>query len=165
MGRAQDFLRNAVSQHEGDDCLLWPFSTNGIGYGRINNKLVHRIVCEQFHGAPPHVMSEAAHLCGVRLCCSPRHLSWKTHRENMADMRVHGTVNVGSRNGAAKLTEDDVLKIHALAGQRSQRQIARQFGVYQTTVRDVLIGKSWGHVRALVAKLATAKSEAARARK
>lgn len=143
---AQAFYRDVALKHSGDECLLWPYATNGIGYGRIGNKLVHRLVCEHFHGSPPSLKSEAAHLCGNRLCCSHRHLEWKSHAENIADKKTHGTATAGESHGTSKLTENEVRRIRELAGVTSQRAIARMFGVNQGTISDIVRRESWGHV-------------------
>lgn len=145
MGKAQQFFKDVVLTYEGGACLIWPHAENGIGYGVLGTKLVHRLVCEHFNGPPPLNM-EAAHSCGNRRCCTPKHIRWKTHAENMADMRQHGTVNHGARNGAAKLTDTDVLAIRALSGRFSQRAIAKQFGVNQGTISDIVRREAWAHV-------------------
>ena len=53
----------------------------------------------------------------------------------------------GSRNPAAKLTEDDVREILELldAGER-QHDIAAQFGVSQCIVSKINTGEMWRHV-------------------
>src|SRR5690554_2084974 len=66
----------------GDDCLPWPFEMNKrTGYGSIKVEGVRvpasRMVCIVAHGEPPSTKHDAAHSCGVRSCCNPRHLSWK----------------------------------------------------------------------------------------
>lgn len=39
-----------------DDCLIWPFSPNMMGYGQVslNGKILraHRVMCEWVHGPP-----------------------------------------------------------------------------------------------------------------
>ncbi len=142
---AKTFYQEVVLKHSSDECLQWPFATNGLGYGVLGNKLVHRLVCEHFYG-PPDGKREAAHSCGNRGCCARGHVSWKTHSENMADMKLHGTVNIGSRNGAAVLTDAKVLAIRELSGRQTQRWIASAFGVNQATVSDIIRRETWGHV-------------------
>lgn len=52
------------------------------------------------------------------------------------------------KRGGAKLTKEAVLEILLLldAGQQTQPQIARQFGITQTSVSAIATGKTWGHV-------------------
>lgn len=142
---AKTFFKEVVLVHLDDSCLIWPFAANGLGYGVVGNKLVHRLVCEHFHGQP-HDKQEAAHSCGNRRCCAKAHISWKTHAANMADMKAHGTVNCGVRNGASKLTDADVVAIRNLAGKVPQRSIADTYGVNQGTISDIIRRESWAHV-------------------
>lgn len=75
---------------------------------------------------------------------NPRHLSWKTHAENMADTLVHGTSTRGERHGYAKLTERDVREIVVLKGEMAQRVIGVRYGVSQSLVSLIHRGRAWG---------------------
>lgn len=95
----QKYLENVVLKFVSDECLIWPYSKNGVGYGQIRKGyeklLVHRIACEALHGPPPTQKHEAAHNCGKGHlgCCNPHHLRWATRAENQADRKIHGTAN------------------------------------------------------------------------
>lgn len=53
----------------------------------------------------------------------------------------------GVDNNHAKLTESDVRQIREMsAAGRDNASIARSFGVYRSTVRNIVIGKTWRHV-------------------
>jgi hypothetical protein len=106
---------------------------------------VHRIICEEINGPPPTLKHEVAHSCGQgRLgCVTPKHLRWATRVENREDMIAHGTRNYGERNGGAKLTKPQVLAIRATPRTISNRQIARNYGVSETTVHAILARKKW----------------------
>lgn len=71
-------------------------------------------------------------------------LALGTHKLNMADMASKGWAPRGSRNGAAKLTERDVLAIRA--DSRPQRAIASRFGISQAQVWSIKTGQSWAHI-------------------
>jgi len=149
-GAVGDYLRNTVFRYDGDECLIWPFSTNK-GYGQIcvgNNKLVgaHRVVCEHVHGKAPSPAHHAAHSCGngSKGCVTKRHLSWKTPVENQADRLIHGTHGRGERCATAKLSEAEVRKMRSLIGVEQQRDIAAQFGVSISLVSMIKSGKCWG---------------------
>ncbi|RWO22837.1 helix-turn-helix transcriptional regulator [Mesorhizobium sp.] len=43
----------------------------------------------------------------------------------------------------AKLTEADVIKVRAMKGMRTQREIAAQFGISRQQVGDIIRGKRW----------------------
>jgi hypothetical protein len=135
--------------YDGDECLIWPYSTKGHGYAvfKVDGKqcMVTRFICEKEHGPPPTAKHQAAHSCGKGhlACVTKRHLSWKTPAENSADRNIHGTDNRGEKNGSAKLTEPDVDKIRSLKGAMSQRAIARLFGVTPPTIGSIHRGKAW----------------------
>jgi hypothetical protein len=147
---AYDWLvRHAA--HEGDDCLPWPFHTGRDGYGRVhreNGRLTtaSRLMCEIAHGPPPSPTHEAAHSCGKgnRGCTNPRHLRWDTPTGNHADKIEHGTTNRGERQGAHKLSENDVRTIRRLAATETQASIARHFRIDQSTVSDIKTRRRWG---------------------
>lgn len=135
--------------YHGDDCLFWAHSCDPRGYAQVGvaGKTfgVSRLICEAVNGPPPSPTHEAAHSCGNGHlgCITKRHLSWKTHAENMADMIAHGRSTRGDRNLSAKLSESDVRAIRALKGQVSQKEIASRFGVSTTTVCSILNGRLW----------------------
>ena len=54
---------------------------------------------------------------------------------------------IGERNGSAKLNPQKVREIRAKSINGSaQHAIAREYLVAQSSVRDILIGKTWKHV-------------------
>lgn len=58
---------------------------------RIKSKrLVHRLVCEAFHGPAPGPMHVAAHWNDIGTDNRPSNLRWATARENVADMIRNG---------------------------------------------------------------------------
>lgn len=61
--------------------------------------MVHRLVCEAFHGPQPTKYHEVAHWDGDRLNNAPSNVRWATHKENEADKIRHGKVASGDRNG------------------------------------------------------------------
>ena len=128
-----------------DECIIWPFSTGTNGYPQIkhgNHGRAHRLVCETIHGPAPTSAHEVAHSCGVKLCINYRHLRWATHAENIADKFAHGTHNLGERNQLAKLTEQDARAI--LCDDRSNVEIAGDYGVHVSTIWAIKNRKSWG---------------------
>jgi hypothetical protein len=149
-GEAGEFFRDTVLAYGEDDCLIWPYSRNGEGYGRLWHKgrprSVHRIVCEAIHGPAPTSKHEAAHSCGRGHdgCVAPNHLSWKTPAENHADMVDHGTAPRGEASPNVKLTEANVRKIRLLKGRKSKASIAREFGVSRRLIQHIYSGNSWG---------------------
>lgn len=148
-GLPKKFLYETALNYRGDNCLKWPFADNGVGYGVINinhkMQLVHRVVCEIVHGLPPSKTHQAAHSCGKghEGCCAPLHLSWKTRAENRHDTIRHGTHKFGENHVWAKLTQQNVRAIRALAATKSQQALADQFGVSRILVRHIINRKQW----------------------
>jgi hypothetical protein len=147
--KAHKFYTEVVLTHQDDECLIWPFSKSR-GYATLGvngkTKYVSRLVCEAFHGPPPSPYHQAAHSCGKGHigCVNRRHLSWKTRKENYADSIRHGTAVYGERHGQAKLTVQDVIAIRA--SKETQRVIAEKFGIFQTTVSEIVRRKIWKEV-------------------
>src|SRR5690349_16938907 len=108
-GEAQRFYRDVVLPYEGDDCLFWPYSKWGRGYGHVwadgRQQYVHVLVCREANGPAPTPKHEAAHSCGKGHlgCCARKHLSWKTRSENHADKITHGTMLRGDTHPRSKL--------------------------------------------------------------
>jgi hypothetical protein len=134
--------------YSGDDCLIWPWSKNPInGYGHLviakKAYAAHRLMCEIVHGPKPSPQHQAAHSCHNRACVNPRHLSWKTHSENMLDKRENGTVNNAWWGNRGKLTPAEASAILDLKGHKTQAAIAKQFGITESNVRNLHNGKIW----------------------
>lgn len=147
-GAASKFLHDALLWTS-DDCLIFPYSTGSVGYavGRADGRKIngHRWICEQVHGKPTGRM-DAAHSCGNRSCVNPLHLRWATRSENLADRDAHGTHQKGENAPWAKLTADDVREIRRLRGVDTQEAIGRRFGIPQSYVSEIQLGKVWESV-------------------
>ena len=148
-GLARAFLEAAVTSST-SECVIWPFKKNRKGYGAINiggtTIETHRLVCIRAHGNPPPGKWDAAHECGKTSCVNPRHISWKTRKDNLADCERHGTKPIGEQLHNAVLTEQDIREIRSLSGAKTQREIAALFGIHQVHVSQIIRGKVWGHV-------------------
>ena len=133
-------------------CWPWMGSEDSGGYGHIGigrkTKKAHRVAFFLANGKWPE--NDACHTCDNRACCNPAHIFDGTHAENMADMKAKGRrkgINSGERNGRAQLTEADAREIkRLLATGMSQWEIANQFGVGQTQISKIELGKAWRDV-------------------
>lgn len=147
--KPSEYLSSVVLKYDGGDCLIWPYARNKKGYAHIgvNKKtiLISRIACEEENGPPPFDGAEAAHSCGNGDggCVARKHLRWATRLENDADKEIHGTVNIGARNGSNKLSESSVIEIYNAKGTATQTRIAKDFGVSRWTVSDIHNGRIW----------------------
>lgn len=137
--------------HDGNACLIWPYSAIASGYGLVKGGgkrlFAHREMCQLANGEPPSSEHEAAHSCGNGHlgCVHPKHLRWDTHQGNMGDILLHDTHTRGERQPTHKLTEAEVLTIRSLygSGNISQVQLARQFGVGQVQIGRIIRRERW----------------------
>ena len=137
---------------------LVPYTINGNcwkGYRRVKLMLpsgqkaillVHRLVCEAFHGPAPTPQHHAAHGDGDRQNNLARNLRWATALENVGhDRKRHGRNPEGERNGRAKLTREDVAAIRkSYSGKRGDiNRLCEQYGIKRTAMRAVVNGSHW----------------------
>lgn len=125
--------------YNGDDCQFWPLHCHPkTGYGEmsLNGKIMkaHRHMCELAHGLAPSPLHQAAHECGNRNCCNPRHLSWKTPSGNQLDRRKHGTTSHWQWGKNPKLSPEQRAEIIEARGQKTQQELADEFGVTFQTI-------------------------------
>lgn len=139
-GTALKFLNDFVDP-ETDECVLWPYSSHGNGYGsKIDpHGYPHQIICRKFHGAVPTSEHEVAHHCGNRRCINPRHVRWATPLENNNDRKKHGTTG-------HKLTAAKVRQIKARP-QENRAELASEFDVDVSTIWHIRSEKTWGWVK------------------
>lgn len=55
---------------------------------------VHRLVCEAYHGPPPHEGAMVRHLNGNPTDNRPENLAWGDHDDNLLDLHLHVAVDV-----------------------------------------------------------------------
>jgi hypothetical protein len=105
---------------------------------------VCRYICEKLNGSPPTPEHEAAHSCGKGHlgCVNGSHLRWDTHRGNMADMIIHGTVIRGEPSLQSKLTERQISQIKSMQNTHTHTQLAKLFGVTQVTITRIINDKN-----------------------
>lgn len=110
---------------------------------------IHRLILLAFIGPPPEGDYEAAHNDGNPLNNRPENLLWKTPKENQADRKRHGTFNppVGE-DASHKLTEEQIRKIRIryATGVITQKQLAKEYGIHQVTVSEIVTRKIWRHI-------------------
>lgn len=115
--------------------------------GRYVNCMVHRLVLEAFVGMCPDRM-DAAHGNGNRTDNRLENLRWATRRDNLADRVRHGTDIRGEQQHAHKLTEESASQaLLDWANSESQTSIAKRLGVTVGTINQLVLGKTWKHIR------------------
>lgn len=133
------------TQKTSDGCWSWHGSRDRDGYGQmtvggIRFRATHVALTLANHPRP-NISAVAMHSCDNPSCVNPAHLQWGCTADNMKDKNAKGRQAFGSRCGAAKLTENDIIEIRSASG--SQWDIARRFGVDQSTISDILRKKRW----------------------
>ncbi|WP_105133474.1 HNH endonuclease signature motif containing protein [Burkholderia sp. BE12] len=130
-------------------CLIWMGAITPRGYGEITlggrAQRAHRIAYQIAHGPIPPGM-QVLHRCDVRCCVAPGHLFLGKEIDNVRDMIEKGrrASTAGARNGAAKLTDDQVRAIRS--DLRAQTAVAEAFGIHQSLVSLIRARKRWAHV-------------------
>jgi hypothetical protein len=121
--------------------------------GEKKDPLAHRLVWIAFEGPIPDGL-EINHKNSVRDDNRLTNLELTTRSGNcIYGFRMNGrpapnNPSPGSKNGSAKLTEDDIPKIFAMAeAGYFQREIAKKFGVSQRAIGRILLGQGWQHIR------------------
>lgn len=134
--------------------------------GRNDGRKVqaHRFSWELHAGEIPEEMN-VLHHCDNRRCVRPDHLFLGTHDDNMKDKVAkgrsacaangnHGTITKphriarGTRNGNAKLTDDDIRSIRENYGKsgNSSYVLADRYGVSKTMILNIVNNKVWRHI-------------------
>ena len=134
-------------------CLEWTGARTSAGYGNFYAgkdqwTLAHRFAWEMEFGPVTPGMF-ALHRCDNRLCIRTAHLFLGDQQDNLDDAKRKGRQCRGSRNGSAKLTEDDVRSIRARAASGETRTaIANAFGITYFSVRLIVQRKRWSYLDA-----------------
>lgn len=105
--------------------------------------LVHRLVCEAFHGAPEFDDATVDHINGVRGDNRAENLEWVTRSENTRrQIRDGRCAPTGEAHPLAKLKDKDAAMVPGLyADGESVRAIAKRFGVSASLIYKILSGK------------------------
>ena len=131
-------------------CWIWggwkpgqhyPYASLGTDGNRMT---AHRLAYRLFKGEIPEEYF-VCHSCDSKGCVNPSHLFLGTAKDNLRDAMDKGRFfNCGEANPGAKLSLDDVLKIKAaIANGKSQEALALEFGVSQTNISYIVLGKTW----------------------
>lgn len=133
----------------GDACVDWPWQLTSAGYGLLLRRPATHWALE-FAGRPwhPPLGNYVLHSCDRKTCCNPAHLRWGTPAANSEDAKSRGLTARGDRQGAAKLTESDVLAIRDLYATKraTLRALAAQYGVSLTCIHGVVHRRLWKYV-------------------
>lgn len=157
------FWKNVSIKGE-KECWLWQGAKNKGGYGTLwlhgKSHYAHRVA----YGPAGYVVTNpkvlVIHSCDHRDCVNPKHLELSSAGGNSHDMTQKGRHGAhtkperrprGERHGNAKLTAELVQEIRLLGDKTQDKrlsgaELARQYGVAQTLISQILRHKVWAHV-------------------
>lgn len=112
-------------------------------------RLVHRLVCEAFHGLPPPGKPTVAHKDGTRTNNREDNLRWASHSEQRFDQLDHGTMLEGDNHYKSILTDEQVREIRERYVQgdpiNGAAAMAREFGIKYPTMKKITAGMNRKH--------------------
>lgn len=135
-------------------CWLWRGSLDDSGYGRVNwfrqSFRCHRFSYEMEHGPIPRGLV-VMHICDIRPCVRPSHLTLGTIADTNNDRDAKGRSGIalmGTANPKAKLTEAQVREIRSRwTGEYGQATaLMREFGIKAPALYGIIRRTAWKHV-------------------
>ena len=107
------------------------------------------LVCLAFNGPRPSPEYQVAHWDGCNTNDRKDNLRWATAAQNAADRDRHGMTRRGERHSNSVLTDMEVLEIKQRlreGGWGTGRQLAREFGVCESMISHIRVGRMWKHL-------------------
>ena len=114
--------------------------------GKIEYKLVHRLVMAAFVGPCPD-RQEVNHKDGNPSNNRLDNLEYVSREENMRHAQAHGLMHhvIGAANKSSKLTEEAVAEIRT--SNLSGVELAKKYGVVKSVISAARLGVTWQHVQ------------------
>jgi len=108
---------------------------------------LHMLLLDAFVGPRP-INMECRHLDGDPQNNKLENLCYGTVKQNAEDRARHGRDRCGENHPRAKLTAAQVATIRGkhTQVQESIAQLARDYGVGESTIRDIVKGRKWKHL-------------------
>ena len=131
------FIRSAINRK---GYVMHSLCENAVRH----NKRLARLVIEAFVGKRPFPNYECAHNDGDKRNNHFENLRWATHKDNINDKWLHGTMLLGNKCNGAKLTELQVIDMRQSL--EPAHDLASRLGVSVHTVKLIRKRKSWVHI-------------------
>ena len=128
-----------------ETCWLWTGDTQSEGrYGSFETHQgwvvrAHRFAYMMAHGLIPGGVY-VLHKCDNGLCVRPDHLFLGTQKDNVRDAIQKGHFKILN---PARLTRRQVRAIRAKAKHRTETALAKEYGVWPSTISDIVNGVTW----------------------
>ena len=136
-------------------CLDSTYRDNGLGYVQVKDRgrsvVGSRVVLEHKLGRSLREGMYALHKCDRRCCLNEDHLYEGTYAQNARDRAERNPSSFirGEAHVRSKLTVALVWDIReSVRLGRSVNGTATDFRLPRSTVRNVIIGRTWGHIPA-----------------
>jgi hypothetical protein len=138
-------LMEKVSPEPNTGCWLWVGCSDKDGYGFIRvagkNLKAHRVSMELHSGVTLGPGQLVCHKCDTPACINPDHLYVGDNSRNQQDAAVR------RRAARIKLSVDDVRAIRRRrANGERPVDLAKEFGVNQTSITNIANRKKWAHI-------------------
>jgi len=145
--KVDDNHKNIVYEIKDNGCheIISHASSGNSGYFKIkiNGKAydIHRWYYIKMHPEINMTNLDVRHKCDNRHCINPEHLEHGTRKENVNDMLIRN-------RQSSELTEQDVFDIidKYNTGVYKYIDLAKFYGVANSTIRYIFMGKSWQHL-------------------
>jgi len=145
-GNVRSYARETV-------CLIKPRINQGYfilglwNKGKCKTSKIHRLVALHFIENPDN-KPQVNHIDGNKLNNHLDNLEWVTPQENSAHASKLKLVAYGTRNAAAKITDEDVVSIRKMydSGEFTQNQLSNKFNLSQGIIGKIINGLLWEHV-------------------
>ena len=137
-----------INKNGTNGCWDWTSYVNKKGYGIISGKKAHRVSWEFYNDKKIRNGYEIHHKCENKKCVNPAHLQEMTKSEHSSLSNKGKIGQRGEKHKNSKLKEWQVLEIRAkyATGNYSQRQLAKEYNVSQTTIFFILNKKAWKYI-------------------
>lgn len=153
--KQEERLWSKIDKNGPNGCWIWTSYVNSWGYGATSwsgKKMVavHRMLYQREHRVTLTKKQFCLHRCDEPRCVNPAHIWIGNHADNMRDMLNKGrSGQTGERNIHAVLTEAKVREIRAIRERDglNYTELAKQYGVYPGTIREICLRLSWKHVQ------------------